>query len=78
MVEWEKDVSDVKLNHDHWKAPDPRISGHKWQAIKEPAEMRVHTTDGRLVKMKFFKGSIVQIIPKKLTYNPTDVMDGTL
>ena len=78
MVEWEKDVSDVKLEHDHWKAPDPLVGGHKWQAIKEQSEMRVHTTDGRLVKLKFFKGSIVQIISKKITYNPNDIEEGTL
>ena len=78
MVELEKVVADIRLVHDHWKAPDPRISGHKWQAINEPSEMRVHTTDGKLVKLKFFKGSIVQIISKKLTYNPTDLAEGML
>ncbi|MEO9277148.1 MAG: hypothetical protein ABI340_05150 [Nitrososphaera sp.] len=74
----EKDITDVKLEHDHWKAADPRISGHKWEAINEPSEMRVHTIDGKLVKLKFFKGSIVQIISKKITYNAIDVAEGTL
>ncbi|MGI0046353.1 MAG: hypothetical protein ACREBB_04090 [Nitrosotalea sp.] len=78
MAEWEKAIADVKLEPGHWQAPDPRISGHKWQAINEQSEMRVHTTNGRLVKLKFFKGSIVQILSKKIRYNPTDVIEGTL
>ena len=78
MPEKEDEILEIKLEKEQWKAPDPLVGGHKWQATKDPSEMTVRNLENRLVKLKFAKDSIVEIHQKKIIYDTNDVAEGTL